>query len=152
MRLTHFMTATALAAALALPVASFAQPATAPNPTAPPAAATAPKAAAPAATTTHATRHLGAGEMRASKMIGAAVYDQGDQKLGTIADLVVDKDGRVGDVVIGLGDRNVAVKMADVKHGKDNHLVLNASKEALKQMATYDLAEAPAHSGTSTQK
>jgi sporulation protein YlmC with PRC-barrel domain len=167
MRLTRIMTATAIAAALAIPAAGFAQTSTAPNAT-PPAATTpapkaatpdtAPKAAAPdtsskaaAPATAQTARHVGADQMRASKMIGAAVYDQGDQKLGTIADLVVDRDGRVADVVIGLGDKNVAVKMADLKHGKDNHLVLSHSKDALKHMATFDLSAEPAKSGSSTR-
>ena len=51
------------------------------------------------------------------------------------------------------GDKNVAVKMADLKRGKDNRLVLNTTKDALKQMASYDLNfDAAAKSGSSTQK
>ena len=90
--------------------------------------------------------------MRASKLTGSAVYDQTDQKIGSIADLIVSSDGRVTDVVIGVGDRNVGVKMADLKHGKDNRLVLNATKDALKQMASYDLNYDAAKSGSSTRK
>ena len=157
MRLPPFVTATAIAAALAIPATTFAQPATAPSPT-PPAAGPAAKAPAPAAAAP-AARHIGAGEMRASKMIGAAVYDQTDQKIGSIADLVVDSDGRIGDVVIGVGaflgggDKNVAIKMAELKHGKDSHLVLNTTKDALKQMAAYNLNPEPAaRSGSSTHQ
>ena len=160
MTLKRFMTMTAVAAAMAIPATGgFAQPATAPNPS--PSAATpatphatapaAPHAAAPAATT-QAARHMAANEMRASKLIGSAVYDSTDQKLGSVADLIVDRDGKVSDVVIGVGDKNVAVKMADLKHGKDNHLVLNTTKDALKQMAGYDLNYDAARSGSSTQK
>ena len=51
------------------------------------------------------------------------------------------------------GEKHVAVKMADLKRGKDNRLVLNTTKDALKQMASYDLNfDAAAKSGSSTQK
>src|SRR5437870_3775135 len=126
MTLVRFMTTTAIAAALAMPASvGFAQPATAPSPSNP-AAAPAPRAAAPTphaagpAPTTQAPRHVAANELRASKLIGSAVYDSGDQKSGSVADLIVDRDGKVSDVVLGVGsflgsgDKNVAVKMADL--------------------------------------
>jgi sporulation protein YlmC with PRC-barrel domain len=160
---------TAIAAALAIPAATggFAQTSTVPTtgtPAAPHAAAPAavtPAAphAASAAAAPQAARHIGNNEMRASKLTGSAVYDQTDQRIGSIADLIVASDGRVTDVVIGVGsfvgsgDKNVAVKMADLKRGKDNHLVFNTTKDALKQMASYDLNfDAAAKSGSSTQK
>jgi sporulation protein YlmC with PRC-barrel domain len=161
---------TAIAAALAMPVsAGFAQPATAPNP-GDPAASSAPHAASPTAVTpaphaaapaaaTQAARHMATNEMRASKLIGSAVYDSGDQRIGSIADLIVDRDGKVSDVVLGVGsflgggDKNIAVKMTDLKRGKDDHLVFNTTKDALKQMAGYDLNHASAErSGSTTQK
>jgi len=159
MTLKRFMTMTAIAAAMAIPATGgFAQPATAPNPSPPAASTAAPHAAAPAATT-QAARHMATNEMRASKLIGSAVYDSGDQKLGSIADLIVDRDGKVTDVVLGVGsflgagDKHVAVKMADLKRGKDNRFVFNTTKDALKQMAAYDLNHAAGErSGSSTLK
>ena len=153
MTLKRFMTMTAIAAAMAIPATGgFAQPATAPNPSPPAAAPAAPHAAAPAATT-QAPRHMATNEMRASKLIGSAVYDSSDQKLGSIADLIVDRDGKVTDVVVGVGDKNFGFKMADLKRGKDDHLVSSATKDALKQMATYDLSHAAGErSGSSTLK
>ena len=169
MLIKRFVTMTAIAAALAIPAATggFAQTPTVPTtgtPAVPHAAApvtvtpAAPHAAS-TATTPQAARHIGNNEMRASKLTGSAVYDQTDQKIGSIADLIVASDGRVTEVVIGVGsfvgagDKNVAVKMADLKHGKDNRLVLNTTKDALKQMASYDLNfDAAAKSGSSTQK
>ena len=159
MTLKRFVTMTAIAAAMAIPAAGgFAQPATAPSPTPPAAAPATPHAAAPAATT-QAPRHMATNEMRASKLIGSAVYDSGDQKIGSIADLIVDRDGKVSDVVIGVGsllgggDKNVAVKMADLKRAKDDHLVFSTTKDALKQMAGYDLNHAsPERSGSSALK
>src|SRR6266446_1073897 len=104
MSLKHLVTTTAMVAALSIPVAAgFAQPATAPSPSTPPAAtaphpaapaATAPHAATPAPTaTTQAARHMRDDQLRASKLIGSTVYDSSDQKLGSIADLIVDRDG-----------------------------------------------------------
>src|ERR1700676_373334 len=102
MTLKRLMTATAIAAALAVPASvGFAQTATPPN-TSPSTLAPAPHAAAPAATT-QAARHIANNEMRASKLMGSAVYDSADQKIGSIADLIVDHDGRVTDVGMGGG-------------------------------------------------
>ena len=53
---------------------------------------------------------------------------------------------------LGGGDKNVAVKMADLKRGKDDHLVFSTTKDALKQMAGYDLNHAAERSGSSAQK
>jgi sporulation protein YlmC with PRC-barrel domain len=166
MTLMRFMTTTAIAAVLAMPASmGFAQPATAPSPSNP-AAAPVPHAASPSAVTpaphaassatAQAPRHMAASEMRVSKLIGSAVYDSGDQKIGSIGDLIVDRDGKVSDVVIGVGsflgggEKNVGVKIADLKRGKDDRLTFNTTKDALKQMAVYDLNRASAEAGGST--
>ena len=164
MTLKNSVTTAALIAALAIPIAGFAQTTPAPSSSSPPAAA-APHSSAPAAAAPHAaapaaqaSRHMRDDQMRASKLIGSAVYDSGDQKIGSIADLIVDRDGKVSDVVIGVGsflgggDKNVAVKMADLKRGKDDHLTFNTTKDALKQMAGYDLNHASERSGSSALK
>src|SRR5207245_161245 len=77
-------------------------PAAAPAPraAAPTAVTPAPHAAAPAATT-QAPRHMATNEMRASKLIGSAVYDTGDQKIGSVADLIVGRAGKVSDARSG---------------------------------------------------
>src|SRR6202040_2665834 len=57
-------------------------------------------------------------EMRASKVIGADVYDRDNKKLGDVQDVVLDKSGRVAAVVVnvggflGMGTKNVAVKFS----------------------------------------
>jgi sporulation protein YlmC with PRC-barrel domain len=163
------LTTALLIAALALPVGAFAQTTTAPSPSAPP-AAPAPHAAAPAATApaaashtlpaaAQASRHMRDDQIRASKLIGAAVYDPADQKIGTIDELVLNADGKVADVVIGVGgflgtgEKRVAVPMAELKRGKNDHFVLAATKDSLKQMTTFELKTAStAGSGSSTHK
>lgn len=176
MTLKRFVTGTAIAVVLTLPAASgFAQspamPGTTPSPASeapratapapsPAASATAPAATAPAKPAAAApARHMRDGEMRASKLIGAGVYDPADQKIGSVADVIVDRDGKVSDVVIGVGgflgvgDKHVGVKPGELKRGKDNRLVLAATKDALKQMAAYDLNhDAAAKSGSSTHR
>jgi sporulation protein YlmC with PRC-barrel domain len=157
-----------LMAALALPVGAFAQTTTAPNPATPPAAA--PHVAAPAATapvaaphtlpaTIQASRHMRDDQIRASKLIGSAVYDPTDQKIGTIDELVLNADGKVADVVLGVGgflgagEKRVAVPMADLKRGKNDHFVLAATKDSLKQMANFEFKTAStAGSGSSAHK
>src|SRR5438552_7511038 len=112
MTLKHSVTTAIMIAALALPVSAFAQtaaapssaaPATAPHAAAPVAKspAVAPHAAAPAAA--QASRHMRDDQIRASKLIGAAVYDPADQKIGTVDELVLNPDGKVADVVLGVG-------------------------------------------------
>ena len=168
------LTTALLIAALALPVGAFAQTTTAPSPSTPPAAA-APRATAPAATAPHAaapapashtlpaaaqaSRHMRDDQIRASKLIGAAVYDPADQKIGTVDELVLNPDGKVADVVLGVGgflgagEKHVAVPMAELKRGKNDHFVLAATKDSLKQMATFELKTAStAGSGSSAHK
>ena len=164
MTLKNTITTAIVAAALAIPVAGFAQTTTTPTPSSPPAAAAAPHSSAPAAAAPHAaapatqaSRHMRDDQLRASKLIGSAVYDSTDQKIGTIDELVLNPDGKVADVVVGVGGflgagaKRVAVPMADLKRGKSDHFVLNTTKDALKQMANFELnAASAAGSGSST--
>lgn len=169
MTLKHSVTTAILITALALPVSAFAQTtaapssAAAPHATAPAATspAAAPHAAAPAAApaTAQASRHMRDDQIRASKLIGASVYDPNDQKIGAVDELVLNPDGKVADVVIGVGgflgagEKHVAVPMADLKRGKNDHFVLAATKDSLKQMANFELKTAgTAGSGSSAHK
>ena len=165
MTLKNSVTTAIVVAALAIPAGAFAQTTTTPSPSSPPAAAAphsstpaaaAPQAAAPAA---QATRHMREDQMRASKLIGSAVYDPSEQKIGTIDELVLNADGKVADVVLGVGgflgagEKHVAVAMAELKRGKNDHFVLAATKDSLKQMANFELKRASAAgSGSSTHK
>ena len=158
MTLKHSVTTAILIAALALPVGAFAQTTAAPSSAAAPHAtvpaatspAAAPHAAAPAAApaTAQASRHMRDDQIRASKLIGASVYDPNDQKIGAVDELVLNPDGKVADVVIGVGgflgagEKRVAVPMADLKRGKNDHFVLAATKDSLKQMANFELKTA----------
>lgn len=62
-----------------------------------------------------------AGQWRGSKLKGLNVYNNNNEKIGDIDDLIVDRNGRVEAVVIGvggflgMGEHNVAVPFGDLK-------------------------------------
>jgi sporulation protein YlmC with PRC-barrel domain len=93
-------------------------------------------------------------QMRASRMIGSAVYDLQNRDIGKVRDLIVDKDGKIDLVVVdvgsflGMGGKNVAVKLSDIKTN-NNRLTLDRTKEQLQQMANYSLEDRNTGAGTS---
>ena len=61
------------------------------------------------------------GEWRSSKLIGVNVYNDNNEKIGDIQELIVDKSGKVDNVVLGvggflgMGEHYVAVPMEKLK-------------------------------------
>jgi sporulation protein YlmC with PRC-barrel domain len=94
-------------------------------------------------------------QVRASKMIGSTVYDVQNRDIGSVKDLVLDKDGRVADVVVdvgsflGVGGKYVAVRMSDLK-SDNNRLTLDLTKGQLQQMTAYNLTDRNTGAGTTT--
>src|SRR6516162_4270921 len=95
------------------------------------------------ATHTAVTNHMiQSDEVRASKMMGSAVYDRQNQDIGKVSDIILNKDGKVDAVVVdvgsflGMGGKYVAVPLTDIKTD-NNRLTLDRSKEQLQQMAAY---------------
>lgn len=102
-----------------------------------------------------------AGEWRASKLVGVNVYNEQNEKVGDISELIVDSDGRVNGAVIGvggflgMGEHDVLVPMNKLKFankaGKTtggqtsetkkewypDRAVLNATKDQLKAMPEF---------------
>lgn len=82
------------------------------------------------------------GEWRASKLMGANVTNNAGEKIGRINDVLIDKDGKVAAVVIGvggflsMGERDAAVAYSSLKLTRDssnNPLVsVNLTKDQLK--------------------
>src|SRR4051812_9725025 len=70
--------------------------------------------------------------------IGKAVYNEKNQKLGNITDLLIAPDTSLAYVVIGaggfvgLGRHNVAVRTADLQVNNDKFILPGATKESLK--------------------
>jgi sporulation protein YlmC with PRC-barrel domain len=92
-------------------------------------------------------------QLRANKIIGASVYDRNNAKIGSVSDIVLDRDGRVAAVVLdvggflGLGSKTVAVHLSDIKTDHDR-LTLDMTKPQLQHMAVYRLTDRNSGAGT----
>ncbi|MFZ3236382.1 MAG: PRC-barrel domain-containing protein [Stellaceae bacterium] len=114
---------------------------------------------APRETSSTATNPTGAqiqsDQFRASKMLGSTVYDVQNRDIGSVKDLIIDKDGRVADAVVdvgtflGMGGKYVAVPLSAIKTD-NNRLTLDMTKEQLQQAQAYNLANNDTGSGTTT--
>lgn len=105
---------TALAGSALLATAALAQ--TPPNSTA--------TTTTPSATTTvpvSADMATHQGQWRASKMVGLKIYNDSNESLGSINDLLFDKDGKIAAAVVGVGgflgvgEHYVAVRFENIK-------------------------------------
>jgi sporulation protein YlmC with PRC-barrel domain len=124
---TKLVVASLLASTLLLSTAALAQQSPAPASPAPAATATAPDKAA-------------AGHWRASKLIGLDVYNEQNEKLGDVSEVLIDKSGKVNGIVIGVGGF-LGVGQRDIMVGMDKLKFVN---EPMRTSA------APAPSGTGT--
>ena len=86
-----------LASALVVP--AFAQSTSPSAPSSPPAAAAPAPSASSATTMPASTSDL----WRASKLIGLDIYNDQNEKLGDVSEVLLDKSGKVAGVVIGVG-------------------------------------------------
>ena len=100
--------------------------------------------------TTHVTAtQLQPGQIRATQMDGSTVYDAQNQKVGDIKDIILDRDGKVAAVVLdvgaflGIGGKNVAIGMSDLKITQDDNnkprFTVDMTKDQLKSAQAYDL-------------
>jgi sporulation protein YlmC with PRC-barrel domain len=84
---------------------------------------------------------------RASKLIGAAVYNDQNQRIGKIEDMIVAPDGKLSVAIIdvggflGIGTHRVAIPVDQFSDIKAKRLVLpNATKDALKALPEFRYA------------
>jgi sporulation protein YlmC with PRC-barrel domain len=88
------------------------------------------------------------GTMRTSKIVGSSVYNDKDEKIGSIDDLVIDKDNQLSAVVsvggfLGMGSKMVKVpfdklQFGNTKESSDNRVVMpGMTKDALTGMPDY---------------
>jgi len=107
-----------LATALVVPALAQSNPPT-PAPKAPAAAPA--TTSAPTTSTSSSTNKVFSDQWRASKLIGLNVYNDQNEKLGDISELLLDKEGKVTGVVIGIGgflgmgQHDIKVDMAKLK-------------------------------------
>jgi sporulation protein YlmC with PRC-barrel domain len=98
------------------------------------------------ATTTAATAQS-AFDFRSTKLVGSAVYNSADEKIGKIDDMIVDAKGAVTSVVIGvggflgIGEKNVALPFSSLKTSRDGNgyvkVVVDSTKDSLKAMPDF---------------
>jgi len=94
-------------------------------------------------------------QIRASKMLGSKVYDVHNRDIGSIKDLVINKDGQVAAAVVdvgtflGMGGKYVAVPLSDIKTDH-NRLTLDMTKEQLQQAQAYNLTNPDTGAGSTT--
>jgi len=93
------------------------------------------KSAAPARETTATTEKMDLkATWRSSKLIGLDVYNRADEKLGDVNEILLDKDGKVRAVVIGvggflgMGEHDIAVSMDKLKFMEEPHKSAKADK------------------------
>ena len=84
-------------------------------------------------------------DYRASKLIGVTVYNQANENIGEVNDLVIGSDKSVTAILgvggfLGMGERNVAVPMSSLKMTRDGSswkIVTDGTKESLTSMPAY---------------
>jgi sporulation protein YlmC with PRC-barrel domain len=109
---------------------------------------------APAATTTttSSSKLNLKGNWRASKLMGLDVYNENNEKLGDVNEIILDKNGKVTAVVIGvggflgMGEHDVAVSMDKLKFVEEPARTATATTTTKETTGT---ATAPANSTTS---
>jgi sporulation protein YlmC with PRC-barrel domain len=90
-----------------------------------------------------ATR-IEAGQIRGTDLRGSSVYDSQNKKIGSVDDMILDHNGRVAAVVIGVKDKDVAVGMRDLKFAmSDNNglkqVTIDKSWNELESATPFDL-------------
>ncbi len=113
--------------------------------------------AAPAATTAAASsdKMMLKSKWRASKLMGLDVYNEANEKLGDVNELIVDKDGKVAAVVIGvggflgMGEHDIAVTMDKLKFIEEPVRTSTAPATTTRETTT-GTATAPATTTTTT--
>ena len=83
---------------------------------------------------------------RASKIIGAPVYNEQDERVGSIDDLIITPDHSLSYAVVsvggflGLGRRLVAIPVEQLRDEKGKLILPGATKEALKALPEFQYA------------
>jgi sporulation protein YlmC with PRC-barrel domain len=99
-------------------------------------------------------------EIRASKLIGSSVRNSAGETVGDINEIVINKDGKVTAVVLGvggflgLGERQVAVGLESLQLSRGNGgtmiPTLNATKDSLKSAPEWKWSAEEPRSPTGT--
>ena len=136
------------------PDAATPSPSPSPAPSAQPATPTpSPSAAAPAPSSdmtknaSNFSSTQSTDEWRSSKLVGMAVYNRANERVGDINDLILGADGKIASAVIGvggflgIGEKLVAVDFSELQLDRDAsgtmRATVNSSKESLESAPDY---------------
>ena len=111
---------------------------------------------APAATTTtnSSSKLMLKGNWRASKLMGLDVYNESNEKLGDVNEIILDKSGKVTAVVVGvggflgMGEHDIAVSMDKLKFVEEPARTATTTTTTTTRDSTTGTATAPANSTT----
>ena len=85
-------------------------------------------------------------ELRTSKLVGSKVYNNANENIGSVEDIILKPDGSMDEVVLsvggflGMGDKYVAVPFSDLKITRDGsslEIVTSGTKDSLKALPAY---------------
>ena len=81
------------------------------------------------------------------KIMGKAVYNDKNEKIGTVDDLIITPDKSVSYAIIGaggflgMGKHDVAIPVSQFKEDKGRIVLAGATKDALKAMPKFEYAK-----------
>lgn len=84
---------------------------------------------------------------RASKLVGASVINDANEKIGKVDDLIVTRSDRVVYAILsvggflGVGDKLVAVPFAELELTEDKIVLAGATKDSLKTLPKFTYAK-----------
>jgi sporulation protein YlmC with PRC-barrel domain len=80
------------------------------------------------------------------QILGQSVYNDKDEKVGDVDDLIIAPDSSVSYAIIGvggflgLGERQVAIPVSRLKHSEGRLVLPGATKDALQAMPSFQYA------------
>jgi sporulation protein YlmC with PRC-barrel domain len=82
-----------------------------------------------------------------NQILGKLVYNEKDEKVGQVDDIIVTPDKAISYAILGvggflgIGERNVAIPFTQLKAGHDKFTLQGATKEALKALPAFEYAK-----------
>lgn len=93
---------------------------------------------------TQSTPSAASGESFDAKLKGKSVYNENDEKVGDVKDLVMSADGKVTHVIlgvggfVGVGEHPVAIPFDEINQTGDKLTLRGYTKDQLKEMPAYE--------------
>ena len=84
---------------------------------------------------------------RATKIIGATIFNEAEEKVGTIDDLIVSRTDRIPYAIVsvggflGVGNKLVAVPMGNLQFSMEHTLMTGADKTSLKALPPFSYSK-----------